>query len=604
MNSPLDPLEDSHFQRLCELTVGYCDGLLSSDESAELQQMLRSSEDSRHLFVRLHRERIALREVLTSQEEDIDVRAMISELRVAELAAEVVVVPDQDELTEAYRIRDGKEVRESTDNNQSPRSTLVMIPRKVIWGAIAAAILVAAWLVGGLLGPENNPKSGGLAIDSRQPEDAHGVTPSRAVRVGVVVATLDAEWDEAQPAEPGAAVFDRPINLTAGIVQIEMTNGVFVTLEGPCVFKPDSADRVHLTRGKLVGRVPVNAIGFTVHTPAMDIVDLSTEFAIQVEPVEGDAVATSSEVSVLDGRVQVRPSGGDEGGFRAEVLAAGESRRAEPGSRSLLAAQTDPRSYYRRVPGRYERTIRESDPLAYWRFEQVDRYGRLEALGRMGAYLFGATGRDMSSDAAPVGEQGDHALWCTDETSAIEAGMPLVLGSDGSGLTFESWVWVPASVDRRMRVVSNAEHNALGEVRRGIAFGVSGKPEDTAGEPVLQVTGYGRFEALSAASVPTERWVHVAATYSSEGDLQLYIDGQPQEVQVKGQARAEGGGWSITESRAPLRVAGAMVSADNVAKEHWVGGIDELAIYDRVLSADQIAEHAGTREPSAIRNPQ
>ncbi len=79
-----------------------------------------------------------------------------------------------------------------------------------------------------------------------------------------------------------------------------------------------------------------------------------------------------------------------------------------------------------------------------------------------------------------------------------------------------------------------------------------------------------------------EEWHHIGLTY--DGDVaKLYADG----IEVASAAK----NWNLTRSRAHI---GRQV---NDAAEFWVGAVDEVRVYDRVLSVEEIAWLAGRTVP-------
>jgi len=79
-----------------------------------------------------------------------------------------------------------------------------------------------------------------------------------------------------------------------------------------------------------------------------------------------------------------------------------------------------------------------------------------------------------------------------------------------------------------------------------------------------------------------EEWHHIGLTY--DGDVaRLYADG----VEVASAAKS----WNLTRGRAHI---GRQV---NDAAEFWVGAVDEVRIYGRALSPDEMAWLAGRTMP-------
>ena len=71
--------------------------------------------------------------------------------------------------------------------------------------------------------------------------------------------------------------------LAEGVVELEFDGGARVSIEGPAEFAPRSGQRMELTRGRLVAYVPKQARGFTVDTPTAEVIDLGTEFGVEVD---------------------------------------------------------------------------------------------------------------------------------------------------------------------------------------------------------------------------------------------------------------------------------------------------------------------------------
>ncbi len=64
-------------------------------------------------------------------------------------------------------------------------------------------------------------------------------------------------------------------------------NNAMVTIEGPAEFEIVSEDRIKLQYGRIYSIVPQEALGFSVATPNAMVIDLGTEFGIQVD-LEGN----------------------------------------------------------------------------------------------------------------------------------------------------------------------------------------------------------------------------------------------------------------------------------------------------------------------------
>jgi len=92
-----------------------------------------------------------------------------------------------------------------------------------------------------------------------------------------------------------------PIVLEAGRLGLQLTSGVLLELTGPLEGELIDAMHLRLKSGRLNANVGERGKGFTVYTDAGDVIDLGTEFGIEVDS-DGE-----SRVAVFTGQVEVRP---------------------------------------------------------------------------------------------------------------------------------------------------------------------------------------------------------------------------------------------------------------------------------------------------------
>ena len=91
------------------------------------------------------------------------------------------------------------------------------------------------------------------------------------------------------------------MSLKQGLVEIEFDHGAKVMIEGPAEFSIHSDKAIYLSLGRLHTRVLDYGKGFTVQTPSSTLVDVGTEFGVEVN-AWGD-----SQLHVLKGEVLLSP---------------------------------------------------------------------------------------------------------------------------------------------------------------------------------------------------------------------------------------------------------------------------------------------------------
>jgi hypothetical protein len=135
------------------------------------------------------------------------------------------------------------------------------------------------------------------------------------------------------------------------------------------------------------------------------------------------------------------------------------------------------------------------------------------------------------------------------------------------GLTLMAWVW-PEQVGS-MRLMDKAP------VGRDNAFLFDTHPENH----LRFITRFGGLGTKDA--IPARQWTHVAATF----------DGLARRIYINGELKAEAGSMkqgALDTTDLPLRFG-----ADSEGGSRFHGVLDEIRIYDRALSADDIRRVAG-----------
>lgn len=165
---------------------------------------------------------------------------------------------------------------------------------RVKWGALltgvglaAAAAIVLLLVVTG-------------ESDQRQPFAASEPTEQKASGFAVLTGQVDARWSSDRSLVDGALLPGGKLSLEEGIAQLELFSGVMVVVEAPAEFEVLSSMEMRVSKGRVRAQVPEPAHGFKIHTTDGEIVDLGTEFAVNVSEQH-------SEVHVLDGEIEWHP---------------------------------------------------------------------------------------------------------------------------------------------------------------------------------------------------------------------------------------------------------------------------------------------------------
>jgi hypothetical protein len=109
-----------------------------------------------------------------------------------------------------------------------------------------------------------------------------------------------------------------------GSAMLRFNCGAMVTLDGPSRFRLLNAKHGYIESGKLTVSIPHEAIGFRIDSPAMQLTDLGTEFAVDAAP------GGETEVHVLHGTVKIRQKGEPETAQALELREDEARRFAKP----------------------------------------------------------------------------------------------------------------------------------------------------------------------------------------------------------------------------------------------------------------------------------
>jgi hypothetical protein len=201
---------------------------------------------------------------------------------------------------------------------------------------------------------------------------------------------------------------------------------------------------------------------------------------------------------------------------------------------------------------------------------------RLEVPGLVAAYNFNEGTGTTLGDLSTNGNSGviSGAAWAPGiygQALSFDGQDDWVTVADASsldlttGMTLEAWVNSTARAGFETVVIKEAGTEA--------AYALYGNDLNNA--PTTWVfDGASYFSAPAAISLPLNRWSHLAATYDATM-LRLYVNGVLT-------ASVPAGGPLVASSD-PLRLGGNSISG-----EWFAGSIDDVRVYNRVLSAAEI----------------
>lgn len=196
--------------------------------------------------------------------------------------------------------------------------------------------------------------------------------------------------------------------------------------------------------------------------------------------------------------------------------------------------------------------------------------------GLLGWYGFENNADDSSGNARngaatavtyAAGRVGQAAVFNNTTSFVTVAGLSGVLPSGNSNRTVAFWV-KPSSTADNGNMVSWGNSGAGNTVRFSALMEAGG-----------ELRMIGEFaDTNSGFFLPTSSWTHVALTYGTTNQVQFYVNGVLQATTPV---------VLNTNAGAPLRIG---VNAQGRNDEFFGGSIDEVRVYNRVLSAADVTE--------------
>ncbi|NOY42123.1 MAG: FecR domain-containing protein, partial [Planctomycetes bacterium] len=270
-----------------ELVHRYVDGLANDAEIEELSHLMKSDPDVADLFVRISRLEIFLEDRYGQRRQEEAVVRFLDDLFINTESVGVMLEEEeivaQREAAEKARIESiaAKKLsafRREQDRQRRPES--VVIPRNVFY-TTASSLAAAAILLIFLALPDPIP-----------------VAPI-PVFVASIDDAIDARWSDPNlSTASGTKLFTLGnLVLTRGVVRIAFEGGAKMVVEAPATLELLSPDSARLVWGRLVGSVPRSEVQLTIQTPNASIVDLGTEFGVEVNRQQ------VTHLHVFEGRV-------------------------------------------------------------------------------------------------------------------------------------------------------------------------------------------------------------------------------------------------------------------------------------------------------------
>ena len=445
------------------------------------------------------------------------------------------------------------------------------------WAAAAVAMLSLAGVLiyqAILDGRDETPPQTVVA----EPKEINDEGVAVLTRVAGLRGPETRDWRVGETIPPGSMTWEE------GLLQLEFYGGATVVVEGPAEIEVLDESRVICRFGRLRAHVPDQARGFTVLAPSFELVDLGTEFGLDVTD---DGAA---EVHVFDGRVELYEADSNRSQASRRELNAGDavtvdrdgiskpiaSREADFVTPTRLSQMTDAKGLGQLRDWRAFRDSLEDDPrvVAYFPFDKSDAKDRLlVGHGANGSILTGAiVGCEWSE-----GRWSDkHSLQFKRPGDRVRIEVP----GEFESLTYSTWLRVDG-LDRPQHALlltdGYGKNSLHWQIRQdgNLVLGMRHSRDlwhNYQSGPIFNLFRLGQ-------------WVHLASVYDSDqAYVTHYVNGElTKRERLKDAAdglfkigKATIGNWSVPSRRHRSSV------------RNFNGCIDELIIFNQALDAEEV----------------
>lgn len=411
----------------------------------------------------------------------------------------------------------------------------------------------------------------------------------------VVRRLFDAAWPaESKPHREGDTLGSETFRLQSGTAEIQFYSGATMMVQGPAAISLKSAWEAACSEGVVRMQVPPAARGFKLQAPTTEIVDLGTEFGLEVRDGKAHVEVFKGEIAlhhqqeaerlVKQGAAWGLPATGATAPMRTGLVAFPDL--GQLGSQALLQSRAD----FEHWQSHRDTLAKDPRLIAYYTFDQAAPGSLIQNL---------TVPRNAELDGAAVLAEPVAGRW-QGLKSALEFHRPgsrvrVNIPGEFSAFTFSCWVRID-SLDRWYNALVMADGYETGEphwqIRNDGKMMLSVMVDDTKPNPgAPNDAGFHRvyYSPPMWDISMSGQWLHLASVFDpATRAVSHYVNGERISQQVIEDrfliktlriGNAEIGNWGQPFREDPT-----------FAIRNLNGRMDELAIFKAALSDEQIGQ--------------
>ncbi len=222
----------------------------------------------------------------------------------------------------------------------------------------------------------------------------------------------------------------------------------------------------------------------------------------------------------------------------------------------------------------YPSTVLADGPTLYWRLSETEGATAVDAAGSFDGAYHGTVGFEAGTYSMCGEEQ---SIWLDGTSTYITGSTDAAFALASTGRkTFEFWVY-PVDTTERETIFHR------GSAAAGYDYSIYWEDGEI-GATVSTSAGIERIHATSGSNtVPTEGLRHIVVTLDDTTDeVEFFVDGISTAATTTAWT-----GSSTSQDTDPIVIG----RNDETGDDYFSGGLDEVAIYDHILSPLQVAAH-------------
>ncbi|MBN2511512.1 MAG: FecR domain-containing protein [Sedimentisphaerales bacterium] len=438
----------------------------------------------------------------------------------------------------------------------------------------------------------------------------HLVPVQQTGGLGYLTSSVHAEWASVNgPIQQDKALCLGPMKLVRGLAEITMDTGATVIVQAPAEFELEAQSRVYLKSGRLVVSIEnCSEERFVVRTPQATVVDLGTEFGVEID-AQGN-----TQTHVFQGEAELR-SGSDPLKYGSALsLRVGQGGRSDAAG-NLKPARLNDRLFVRKEQFDTELLADKGSPYHRWKAYHNKLYADPSLVAH---YTFeeDASSPDRVLNRAPVtasvldgvfGTDGQKPTWVQGRLPGktavrFERGkeQTIVIPADPSlsihgPVTVSSWVYYPNPARMGGHLISCRQDyhvNFQFSIFDG-KYSISGQRNQF---ELLRFNSKSDRGCYSRAFTQQAGvWYHFVMTHDTE-TAAFYVNGELFESKPYSTA--------ITGQPTEVILGALKVDGKYILREGDFDGIvDELMVFNRSLAAAEIRRLYEAGQPDASQIP-